>query len=378
MFSTLVIVRGLLVLFVSPQFAATAGSILQFVFLSAVLCFMMVPTAMGETTPGFLDKSAGEWMPMAWFFGLFETIRGSKEEGLGVLAERAIIAVPLSVAGAIAVTFAGFGSRCARRSRPRLVSRQAHVSGALSRASSRAAIERPRHIGFHSHDPGAQQASTGADRDRRVDGRRDHQHRGLVAAGWHRRTVSASNGRALDSDGEWYGSSLDCGRHLRCRQSCRRHGCFVFTHDSDRRCTGWGCGRHDRLRSVSRAGGKCAHRLAAGGMADRRLAHGVCLHRHHLRGPGRVDRDRQRAVHTRLPAGHTKLKTRWPLYFGGMYTVATGRFDGNWARFTIRGRCCVSLPWVWPRSWRSTSLAAAPRLIGRFSLTPNLVTTPSS
>ena len=29
-------------------FAATAGSFLQFVFLSAVLCFMMVPTAMGE------------------------------------------------------------------------------------------------------------------------------------------------------------------------------------------------------------------------------------------------------------------------------------------------------------------------------------------
>ncbi len=47
-FSTLVIVRGLLVLLVGPQFAASIGSLLQFVFLSAVLCFMMVPTAMGR------------------------------------------------------------------------------------------------------------------------------------------------------------------------------------------------------------------------------------------------------------------------------------------------------------------------------------------
>jgi hypothetical protein len=107
-FSILVVVRGLLVLFVSPQFAATVGSILQFVFLSAVLCFMIVPTAMGKTTPAFIDKSAGGWMPMAWFFGLFELIRGSKQQGLDVLALRASIALPIAVTGAIAVTFAGY------------------------------------------------------------------------------------------------------------------------------------------------------------------------------------------------------------------------------------------------------------------------------
>ena len=107
-FSTLVIVRGLLVLFVTPQFAATVGSILQFVFLSAVLCFMLVPTVMGKTTPAFIDRSAGAWMPMAWFFGLFELIRGSKQPGLDILALRAIIALPLALTAAIAVTFAGY------------------------------------------------------------------------------------------------------------------------------------------------------------------------------------------------------------------------------------------------------------------------------
>ena len=108
MFSALVIVRGLLVLLVRPQFAATIGSILQFVFLSAVLCFMLVPTAMGKTTPAFIDQSAGGWMPMAWFFGLFELVRGSKQQGIDILASRAIVALPLAVGGAVAITFAGY------------------------------------------------------------------------------------------------------------------------------------------------------------------------------------------------------------------------------------------------------------------------------
>ena len=107
-FCSLVVVRGLLVLLVTPHFAATAGSLLQFGFLSGVLLFMMVPTAMGKTTPVFLDRSAGEWMPMAWFFGLFEAIRGSREPGVGILADRALMALPAAAAAAIAVTFAGY------------------------------------------------------------------------------------------------------------------------------------------------------------------------------------------------------------------------------------------------------------------------------
>ena len=97
LFCALVTVRGLLVLLVSPQFATTVGSLLQFIFLSAVLCFMMVPTAMGKST-----------VPIAWFFGLFELIRGSREPGVDALAQRALIALPISVAGAIAVTFGGY------------------------------------------------------------------------------------------------------------------------------------------------------------------------------------------------------------------------------------------------------------------------------
>jgi hypothetical protein len=97
MFCTLVVVRGLLVLLVSAHAAATAGSLLQFVFLSAVLCFMMVPTATGQVLP-----------PISWFAALFELIRGSREPAVPSLAEYALIGLPMSVAGAIAVTFAGY------------------------------------------------------------------------------------------------------------------------------------------------------------------------------------------------------------------------------------------------------------------------------
>src|SRR5688500_9259484 len=96
-FCTLVIVRGLLVMVVSAHAAATVGSLLQFVFLSAVLCFMMVPTATGQVTP-----------PISWFAALFELIRGSREPAVPGLAEYALIGLPISVAGAITLTFAGY------------------------------------------------------------------------------------------------------------------------------------------------------------------------------------------------------------------------------------------------------------------------------
>lgn len=97
MFCTLVVVRGLLVLFVSAHAAATVGSLLQFVFLSSVLCFMMVPTATGQVLP-----------PISWFAALFEWIRGSRVPAVPGLAQYALVVLPISVAGAITVTFAGY------------------------------------------------------------------------------------------------------------------------------------------------------------------------------------------------------------------------------------------------------------------------------
>lgn len=91
-FCTLVIVRGLLVLVGSARVAATIGSLLQFVFLSAVLCFMMVPTATGQVIP-----------PISWFAALFEEIRGATSQTIPPLARQALIVLPPSIAGAIAI-----------------------------------------------------------------------------------------------------------------------------------------------------------------------------------------------------------------------------------------------------------------------------------
>lgn len=96
-FCTLVVVRGLLVLLVSAHIAETVGSALQFLFLSAVLCFMMVPTATGQVIP-----------PISWFAALFEQIRGARQQTIVPLAHVATVVLPLSVAGAVAVTFAGY------------------------------------------------------------------------------------------------------------------------------------------------------------------------------------------------------------------------------------------------------------------------------
>jgi hypothetical protein len=97
MFCTLVVVRGMLVLVVSERTAATVGSLLQFVFLSGVLCFMMVPTATGQVIP-----------PISWFAALFEWLRGSRAPAVPGLAQHALVVLPISIAGAVAVTFAGY------------------------------------------------------------------------------------------------------------------------------------------------------------------------------------------------------------------------------------------------------------------------------
>jgi hypothetical protein len=47
-------------------------------------------------------------MPTNWYFGLFEWLRGSARPGVRVLADRALVALLLSVGVAVAVTFLGF------------------------------------------------------------------------------------------------------------------------------------------------------------------------------------------------------------------------------------------------------------------------------
>ena len=120
-FSTLVIVRGLLVLLVSAHAAATVGSFLQFLFLSGVLCFMMVPTAIGQVTP-----------PISWFAALFELIRGSRQRRYR--PSRRPGAPRAAVVGRWRDCryLRGYWDKCAWRWRRLLESRRARASGGAS------------------------------------------------------------------------------------------------------------------------------------------------------------------------------------------------------------------------------------------------------
>jgi hypothetical protein len=107
-FSTIVAARGLMILIGGARMASSVGSLLQFLFVSAVLCFVLVPVAMGKTQPIFLAATAAGWMPTNWYFGLFEWLRGSAQPEVRVLADRALIALAVAVGAAVAVTFLGF------------------------------------------------------------------------------------------------------------------------------------------------------------------------------------------------------------------------------------------------------------------------------
>ncbi len=324
MFSTLVIVRGLLVLFVSPQFAATAGSILQFVFLSAVLCFMMVPTAMGETTPAFLDKSAGEWMPMAWFFGLFETIRGSKEQGLGILAERAIIALPLSVGGAVAVTFAGYWKQMRAALAP---SARVAASARLRRAFARLLTGRDRTAHGTSDfilttlarsRPQQVPIAISASMAVAIISIAASSRPGGIEALYQPRTVVLWIPMVI---GYW----IIIGLRSSFAMPTELPAAWVFRVHSRQQSASYWLGMRAAMIAFALFPALAANALIVLPLVGWQVAAWhtvfVCIAITFAAQAASIAIDS--VPFTRAyPPGHTKLKTRWPLYFGGMYAVA--------------------------------------------------------
>jgi len=324
MFSMLVVVRGLLVLFVSQQFAATAGSILQFVFLSAVLCFMMVPTAMGKTTPAFLDKSAGEWMPMAWFFGLFEVIRGSREPGLDILAQRALTALPLSVAGAMGITFAGYwkqmraalapsarvaASARLRRGLARLITGSNRTArGTADFILTTLARSRPQQV------PIAISASMAV----AIISVAASSRPGGLEALYAPRTVVLWIPMVI---GYW----IIIGLRSSFAMPTELPSAWVFRVHSRQRSASYWLGMRAAMISFALLPALAANALVVLPLVGWRVAAWhtlfVCIAVTFAAQAASIAIDS--VPFTRAyPPGHTKLKTRWPLYFGGMYAVA--------------------------------------------------------
>jgi hypothetical protein len=107
-FSAIVATRAVIQLLVGAHNAARLGSVMQFVAVSAVLSFFLVPAAIGNTQPVFIAATAADWMPTNWYFGLFEQLRGASPGRVAGLAHRAAWALPIAVGCGVATTALSF------------------------------------------------------------------------------------------------------------------------------------------------------------------------------------------------------------------------------------------------------------------------------
>jgi hypothetical protein len=104
-FTAIVMIRGLVALFAGARLAAMLGSLMQFVFVAALLCFVVLSQ---EEDPAIFNAGAAPHLPPAWFLGLFTQGIGLPMPGTNALAGRALLAMAITVAGAVGLTFMTF------------------------------------------------------------------------------------------------------------------------------------------------------------------------------------------------------------------------------------------------------------------------------
>ena len=123
-FAAIVMLRGTVACLGGPRLASALGSPLQFFFIVALLCLVILCPAVSPTR--FMTNPRANWLPPAWFMGVFEALRGSPrvfdaEFQLLTLARRASMATAIAITGAVVVSVLEF-----RR----------HIDPALARVAS--------------------------------------------------------------------------------------------------------------------------------------------------------------------------------------------------------------------------------------------------
>jgi hypothetical protein len=121
-FAAIVMLRGAVACLGGPRLASALGSPLQFFFIVALLCVVILCPAVSPTR--FMTNARANWLPPAWFTAVFEALRGSPrvfdaEFQLLTLARRAWMAT--AITGAVVVSVVEF-----RR----------HIDPALARVAS--------------------------------------------------------------------------------------------------------------------------------------------------------------------------------------------------------------------------------------------------
>ena len=89
----------------SRRLASALGAPLQFFFIAALLCLVVLCPAVSSTP--FITNTRANWMPSAWFVGVFEALRGSPralDADFLTLTWRALVTTPIAMAGAAIVS----------------------------------------------------------------------------------------------------------------------------------------------------------------------------------------------------------------------------------------------------------------------------------
>jgi hypothetical protein len=118
-FAAIVAVRGSVALALGARASAAVGSLLQFLFVGALLSFFVLMPAATAAAQTIMRRGTGpSWLPGIWFVGVFESIRGSSRTEFTSLSGDALAATAFAVAAAVAVSIAGYRRQLQRALAP--------------------------------------------------------------------------------------------------------------------------------------------------------------------------------------------------------------------------------------------------------------------
>lgn len=103
-FAALVALKGVAAMAAGERFAARIGALMQFVCVAAVLCFALAIPHVLRSGSFTESLAAAPWFPNGWFLGIFEVLRGSSLPEISPLAWRGVVAVAVATIAAVVVS----------------------------------------------------------------------------------------------------------------------------------------------------------------------------------------------------------------------------------------------------------------------------------
>lgn len=117
-FAALVTIRGAVALVRSSRVSAALGSLLQFAFVGALLCFVVIVVSSNSSRLPLTDARIAAWMPPLWFLGLFERLVGLSQPAFPELAKWAVPGALVAGLAAVVVSLIGFRRQMQRALEP--------------------------------------------------------------------------------------------------------------------------------------------------------------------------------------------------------------------------------------------------------------------